>query len=33
MINIENVRVNVGGLGHFTNTYIVYDDVEISGIK
>ena len=25
MINIENVRVNVGGLGHFTNTYIVYD--------
>ena len=32
MINIENVRVNVGGLGHFTNTYIVYEDVEKEGI-
>ena len=28
MINIENVKVDVAGRGHITNSYIIYDDVE-----
>lgn len=28
MINIENIKVDVAGRGHITNSYIIYDDVE-----
>lgn len=28
MINIENIKVDVAGRGHMTNSYIIYDDVE-----
>ena len=28
MINIENIKVDVAGRGHITNSDIIYDDVE-----
>lgn len=32
MINIENIKVDVAGRGHITNSYIIYDDVEKEGV-
>ncbi len=32
MINIENIKVDVAGRGHITNSYLIYDDIEKKGV-